>query len=165
MSEERIVLPIEPGAAALRELIETDYKNAMRARDQRVIGTLRLLRASVQALTVARTDAKRPDFGRPLTEADVISVIEKEIKQHEESAEGYDKVASPDRAAEERAQADLLRCYLPAKMDREAIAAVVQRLVAELGPDFRKVMPAAAKELKGKADGRFIQEVVKEATG
>ncbi len=165
MSEERIVIPVEPGAAALRERIEADYRAAMRARDQVGISTTRLLRAAVQELLVGRTDRKRPDFGRPVTEGDLIGVVEKQAKQREEAAEAFEKGGRPERAAAERAEGAYLQRYLPQKLDREAIAAVVRRLVAELGPDFRKVMPAAARELKGKADGREIQEVVRQITG
>jgi uncharacterized protein YqeY len=164
-SEERIVIVVEPGAAALRERIQADYKQAMLARDRVAISTLRLLRAAIQTLEVARTDEKREDFGRPLTEADVVGVVEKQIKQREESAGFFDKAGRADGAAAERAEAAVLQRYLPTRLGRGEIAVVVERLVGELGRDFRKVMPAAAKELKGKADGRLVQEVVKEITG
>ncbi len=165
MSEDKVIVAVEPEAAALRERFEQEYKDAARSRDTLAVSTLRLLRAAVQDLLVARTDAKRKDFGQPLTAADVIAIIEKQIKQRGESAEAFDKGGRASQAAQERAEADFLRRYMPQKMERAEIEAVVQRLVSELGPDFRKVMPAAAKELKGKADGRLIQEVVRQATG
>ncbi len=165
MSEERVVITVEPEAAALRDRFEADYKAAMRSRDNTAISTLRLLRAAVQDLTVARTDQKRKDFGQPVTGADVIGIVEKQIRQREEAAEAFDKGGRGDRAAQERAEGDFLRRYLPQKMGRAEIETVVRRLVAELGPDFRKVMPAAARELKGKADGRVVQEVVREVIG
>lgn len=161
---ERRVVAIEPAAAALRERFANDYKQAMRARDVLGVSTSRLLRAAIQELLVARTDTKRKDLGQPLSEADVIGVVEKQIKQREESTEAFTKAGRAERAATEAAEADWLRRYLPEKLSREAIVAVARRLIAELGPDFRKVMPAAAKELKGKADGRQIQEVVRELT-
>lgn len=165
MSEERINIAVEPGAAALRERVEKDYTDAMRRRDQAAVGTLRLIRAAFQELAVARTDAKRSDFGRPLTEADLVGALEKEIKKREEMIPVYEKAGRAERAAGERAEVEIISRYVPAKIDRAAIAEVVQRLVAELGPDFRKVMPAAAKELRGKADGKLVQEVVKDMTG
>lgn len=165
MTEERVVVPVAPEAAAMRQQFEADYKEAMRSRNRMAMETLRLLRAAVHELLVARTDRKRKDFGQPLTGADVIGVVEKQIKQREEAAEALDKGRRPDRAAEERAEADYLRRYLPEKMGRAEIEAVVSRLVAEMGRDFRKVMPAAARELKGKADGRLVQDVVRETTG
>jgi uncharacterized protein len=165
VSEERISIVVEPGAAALRERVERDYTDAMRRRDQAAVGTLRLIRAAFQDLAVARTDAKRSDFGRPLTEADLVAVLEKEFKKREEMIPVYEKAGRAERAAGERAEAAIIANYLPAKVDRAAIVEVVRRIVAEVGPDFRKVMPAAAKELRGKADGKAIQEVVKEMTG
>lgn len=165
MTDEKVVVTIEPEAAALRGQIDEDYTAAVRARDTVAVGTLRLLRAAVQELLVARTDAKRKDFGQPLTGSDVIGVINKQIKQREESAEAFDKAGHKDRAQAERDEAEVLRRYLPRQMGRDEVAVVVQSLVAELGPDFRKVMPAAARELKGKAEGRLVQEVVRELTG
>lgn len=164
MSEERVVIEVEPGAAALRERIEADYKQAMRARDELAVSTTRLLRAAVNGLLVARTDPDREDFRKPLTEVDVVAVVEKGVKQREESAAAFDKGKRPELAAKERAEAEYLRRYLPEMLGRDAIADVARRLIAELGPDFRKVMPAAMKELRGKADGRLVQQVVKELT-
>ena len=165
MSEERVVVPVEPEAAAMRQQFEADYREAMRSRNRMAMDTLRLLRAAVHELLVARTDRRRKDFGQPLTGPDLIGVIEKQIKQREEAAEAFEKGGRPERAAEERAEADYLRRYLPQKMGRAEIEAVVGCLVAEMGRDFRKVMPAAARELKGKAEGRLVQEVVRDATG
>ena len=164
MSEERVVIEVEPGAAALRERIEADYREAMRARDQLAISTTRLLRASINDLLVARTDVDRDDYRRPLTESDVVVVVQKSVKQREESATAFDKGHRPELAEKERAEAAYLRRYLPALLDRAAIAEVASRIIAELGPDFRKVMPEAMKELRGKADGKLVQEVVKELT-
>ncbi|HEX8958402.1 MAG TPA: GatB/YqeY domain-containing protein, partial [Solirubrobacterales bacterium] len=87
------------------------------------------------------------------------------VKQREESAAAFDKGKRPELAAKERAEAEYLRRYLPEMLGRDGIAEVARRLIAELGPDFRKVMPAAMKELRGKADGRLVQQVVKELTG
>lgn len=165
MTDEKMVVTVEPEAAALQKQIEQDYTAALRGRDAVVVGTLRMLRAAVQEVLVARTDARRKDVGQPLTGSDVIGVINKQIKQREESADAFDKAGHKDRAQAERDEAEVLRKYLPRQMGREEIAVVVRRLVSELGPDFRKVMPAAARELKGQADGRLIQEVVREQTG
>jgi uncharacterized protein len=164
MSEDRIVIEVEPGATALRERIEADYKQALKAHDDLGVQTTRLLRASIKDVLVARTDPDREDFHRPLSEADVLAVVQKSVKQREESATAFEKGNRPELAAKERAEAAYLQRYLPAMLDRAAIAEVARRLIAELGPDFKKVMPAAMKELRGRADGRLVQEVVKEMT-
>lgn len=165
MTEERIQISVDPAAAALRDRVENDYREAMRNRNQIEVGTLRLMRAAFQELLVARTDSRRADFGRPISESDLIGVLEKEQRKREEMIDVYSKADRPERAELERAEASIISRYVPARMDRDAIAEVVRRLVSELGTDFRKVMPAAAKELKGKADGRLVQEVVKQITG
>ncbi len=164
MSEERIVIDVEPGAAALRERVEADYKTAMRSRDDLAIQTTRLLRASINGLLIARTDPDREDFRKPLTQEDVVALVDKAVKQREESAAAFEKGRRPELAAKERAEGEYLRRYLPEMLGRDQIADVARRLIAELGPDFRKVMPAAMKELRGRADGRLVQQVVKELT-
>ena len=108
MSDERVVVPVEPAAAALRQRFEADYKEAVRGGNRIAVSTLRLLRAAVQDLVVARTDQKRKDFGQPLTEADVVGVIEKQIKQREEAAEAFEKGGRAESAVAERAEADFL---------------------------------------------------------
>src|SRR3990172_2004268 len=105
MTDERVVVAIEPEAAGLRRQIDEYYTAAVRGRNAVVVGTLRLLRAAVQELLVARTDTRRKDFGQPLTGGDVIGVINKQIKQREESADAFDKAGHKDRAQAERDEA------------------------------------------------------------
>jgi len=149
----------------LKERIANDLKEAMRARDDTRVSTLRLLLAAIRREEVDRTDPKHQRHGQPVGDPEVVGVINREIKQRQESIEAYRAGRRPDLVSREEAEMRILQEYLPAQLTREQVRERVAALVAQLGPDFRKVMPAAARELKGAADGRLINEVVRELTG
>jgi uncharacterized protein len=93
-----------------------------------------------------------------------VGVLQKEIKQRRDSIEAFEKGGRNDLAEKERAELNVLEVYMPQQMSRDEIVAAIQPLVEREGKDFRKIMPLASKELKGKADGKLINEVVKELT-
>ena len=149
----------------LKEQVQADLATSMRARDEDRTRTLRLLRAAIQNLEVARTDPKNPQHGKPIADGDLLAVVEKEIKQRRDSIDAFRKGGREDLVAKEQTEVVVLEGYLPRLMSRDEIAAHVRGLVAELGTDFKKVMPRAAAELRGRADGREVNEVVRELTG
>ncbi len=149
----------------LKEQLDQDLKTAMKAKDQNRMGAIRMVKAAIANLEIARTDPKNKEYQKPVTEADLIGVVEKQIKQRRESIELYEKGNRPELAAKEAAEIGVLEGYLPKQLTREEIAAEVQAIIAELGTkEFPKVMREAATRLKGRADGRTINEVVKELT-
>ena len=148
----------------LKEQLVEDMKSAMRNKETARLDTIRLLRAAIQRLEVDRTDRKNPNYGTEITENDYIGVVQKEIKQRRDSIDAFVKGGREDLADKERAEMAIMEHYLPRQLSREEIVAAVTPLVEREGKDFRKVMPLASKELKGKADGRLINEVVKELT-
>lgn len=148
----------------LKDQVAADLTTSMRARDSVRTGTLRMLRAAIQNYEVARTDPKNPQHGQPVTEGDLLAIVEREIKQRRESVDAFRKAGRTDLAEKEEAEQAILAEYLPAQLSREEIADHVRAIVAETGPDFRAVMPRAARELRGRADGRLVNEVVKELT-
>ena len=137
----------------------------MKARDTTKIGALRLLRAAFQNFEVARTDAKHPQHGQPIGEGDYVAIVQREIKQRQDSIEAFTKGNRADLVATEQSEIDVISAYLPKQLERGAIEEHVLGLVAELGKDFKAVMPRAARELRGRADGRIVNEVVRELTG
>ncbi len=149
---------------AIKEQLVEDMKTAMKSKETERLDAIRLLRAAIQRFELDRNDRKNADYGKEITEQDLIGVIQKEIKQRRDSIEAYEKGARPDLADKERAELAIIQHYLPAQMGREEIAAVVGLLIEKEGKDFRKIMPLASKELKGRAEGRIINEVVKELT-
>jgi uncharacterized protein YqeY len=149
---------------ALKEQIQADLNASMKARDQIRTDALRMLRAAIQRYEVDRTDAKHPQHGQPIGEGDYVSVLQREIKQRQDSVEAFRKGSREDLAAKEEAEIGILSAYLPQQLSRDEIAAHVQGLIAQHGREFKAVMPKAAQELRGRADGRLVNEVVRELT-
>lgn len=150
--------------STLEGTLRADMKDAMRAKDQIRLDTVRLALNAFHQEEVARTDDKHRQFRQPLTEQDRLSILEKQIKQREEAAHIFRGANRIEQAEKEEREATLLKAYLPAQMSDEEIRALVNRLIAEQGKDFRKVMPLASRETKGRADGRRVSEIVRELT-
>ncbi len=150
----------------LKEQLNEDLKAAMRARDENRLSAIRMLKAAISNLEIARTDPKNKDYQKPVTEADLVGVVDRQIKQRREAIELYEKGNRPELAAKEAVEIKALEGYMPKQMTREEIKAEVQAIIAELGTkEFPKVMREAATRLKGRADGKTISEIVKEMTG
>ncbi len=149
----------------LKEQLNEDLKDAMRSKDEDRVRAIRMLKAAISNLEIARTDPKNPQHGQPVTEGDLARVVENQIKQRRDSIELYQKGNRPDLVAEEEAEVRVLSKYMPAQMSRDEIRAAVEQVIADLGTkEFPKVMRESAQRLKGKADGRLVNEVVKEVT-
>jgi len=102
----------------------------------------------------------------PLVDSDILGIIAKEARQHEESIEAFKQGERNDLVAQEEAEMAVLREYLPQQMTRDEIIAEAHRVIDEVGAkgpgDKGKVMPKLIAQLKGKADGREINAVVSE---
>ncbi len=158
MADTRQPFPIE-------QRIRQDVVEAQRARDQVKIDTLRMTLGAIHNLEVARTDRKNPEFGQPLTEADCLRVLEQEIKKRQQAIPFYKKGGRNDLADKEQREADILQAYLQGtQLNDDEIRAIVAGLIAQQGKEFRKVMPLAAKETRGRANGARVQQIVKEMT-
>jgi len=144
--------------------LKQDMKEAMRSRDQLRLDTIRMALGAIHNLEVARTDAKNADYNKPLTEQDCVTVLEQEAKKRKQAIPLYKQGGRDELADREQRELDILQSYLQAsQMSDEDLQAIIQRLVAENGKEFRRVMPLAAKETKGRADGARVQRFVKEA--
>ncbi|HEV8191403.1 MAG TPA: GatB/YqeY domain-containing protein [Ktedonobacterales bacterium] len=144
-------------AQNVEERIRDDLKEAARARDQVRMDTLRMALTAFRNEEVARSR-------EALSDQDRFNLLKRQIKQREEAAKLYHDANRPELAEKEEREAEILRPYLPADLSDHEIRAVVARLVEEQGKDFRKVMPLASKETRGRADGRRVQEIVRELT-
>lgn len=144
----------------LKDQLNEDLKAAMRAKDENRVGTIRMLRDAI-----AKFELTRP-ADKPASEADLMGIIEKQIKQRREAAELYAKGNRPELAAKEKAEIAVLEAYLPQQLSREEVKAEVEAIIAALGTkEFPKVMRQAAVQLKGRADGKLVNEIVREVTG
>jgi len=159
MAGQRQEFPIE-------QKLRKDIQDAQRARDQLKLDTLRMALGAIHNLEVARTDRKNPEFGQPLTEADCTRVLEQEVKKRNQAIPLYKQGGRNDLAEKEQREAEILQSYLQgSQLSDDDIRALVARLITEQGPEFRRVMPLAAKETKGRADGARVQRIVREMTG
>ena len=144
---------------SLKEQITEDMKNAMRAKDTGRLGTIRLLLAAMKQ--------KEVDDRVELDDAAVIAIVEKLIKQRKDSISQFQAANREDLVAIENAELVVLQAYMPAQMSEAEVAAVVAKVVAEVGAsgpqDMGKVMGVVKPQLAGKADMGVVSAQVKAA--
>jgi uncharacterized protein YqeY len=140
--------------------IKAEVIKAMKAKDAVRLSVMRALSA---AMTNELVSKERGPDGQ-LTEDEVMSLISRSAKQHKDSIEQFAAGGRQDLVASEQAELDILTSLLPAQMSREEIAAAVDAKAAEMGvTDKTKanmLMGALMKDLKGKADGTMVKEVI-----
>ena len=147
----------------IEQQLRKDITDAQRARDQIRLDTLRMALGAIHNLEVARTDRKNPEYGQPLTEADTLKVLEMEIKKRNQAIPLYKQGGRTELVQKEQRELDILQAYVQAgQMSDDEIRAIVSQLVAEHGNEFRKVMPLASKETRGRADGKRVNTIVRE---
>ncbi len=144
--------------AGLKERLNSDLKQAMRGGDKVRRSVIRLVLAAVQNAEIARQAA--------LEDSDILGIIAKDVRQHQESIEAFRQGNRQDLVAQEEAELVVLNEYLPRQMTRDEIVAEARRVIKEVGAqgpgDKGKVMPKLIAQLKGRADGREINAVVTE---
>lgn len=142
----------------LSERIAEDMKTAMRSGDKLRLETLRTLRAHLIELS------KRGD-GKTITADDELGVLMTAVKKRKEAIELYQQGGRHELAQQEEQELRIINSYLPQPATPEEAERIVVRIISETGAqsakDFGKVMPLAMKELKGRLDGKVVQELVK----
>jgi len=152
---------------SLKEQINADLRDAMRAGDEVRKSTLRLLLSAVRNAEIPPEGAgPSATARRELDDEGVRDVIRREVKQRRDSIDAYAKANRGDLVAREEAEMAVLAAYLPAQMSREEIEAAARAVIERTGArgpaDKGKVMPVLMNELRGRADGRDINAVVTE---
>lgn len=141
----------------LKAQISEDMKNAMRAKDSVRLGTIRLLQAAIKQREV--------DERIELTDEDVISVLEKMLKQRRDSIAAYESANRTDLADIEKAEVLVLQAYLPKQLTEDEVKALLEKVVADTGAtsikDMSKVMAAIKPLVAGKADMAKISGLIK----
>jgi uncharacterized protein YqeY len=135
----------------LREEINAALKEAMKAREERKVLTLRMMNSTVKNADIEARGAGKPALG----DADLLAVFQKMIKQRQESADLYDKGARPELAAQEREEIGIIQSYLPQQMSDADIAAAIDAAVAETGAAGMKDMGKVIAALKAKFTGQM----------
>ena len=152
---------MEEKPSALQQKLTDDLKQAMKGGDTVKRSVIRLVMAAIKNAEIAKQKA--------LEDGDILGIIAKEIRQRKESIEAFKEGNRSDLAAKEEAEMAILEAYMPAQMSRDEIVAEARKVIEEVGAeslrDKGKVMPKLIANLKGKADGRDINEVVTELLG
>jgi uncharacterized protein YqeY len=143
--------------AALKDRIASDLKDAMRARDQLRLDTLR---SALSGFIYKRTEG-----GHELSDADELDVVRRLVKQRGDSLAEFEKGGRTDLAEKERAEREILLAYLPAQRSASEVREIVQSVLAELPPESRNagaVMKVVMPQLRGLADGNLVRQIVTE---
>lgn len=142
----------------LKEKLNNDLRQAMRDGDTVKRSVLRLVLAAVKNSEIAKK--------AELDDGDVLGVLAKEIRQHQESIDAYREGKRQDLIDQEEAELKILQEYMPQQMTHDEVVAEAKKIIEEVGAqgpgDKGKVMPKIIAQLKGKADGREINAVVTE---
>lgn len=143
---------------SLKERLQNDMKSAMREGQTERRDVLRLLLAAIKQTEV--------DSGKTLDDKGVEDLLMKQMKQRRESISDYEKAGRPEQAAQEKAEVVVIEEYLPKMMSREEIEALVAAAISQLNitsaKEMGRLMGYLMPQVKGKADGRLVNEVVKE---
>jgi uncharacterized protein YqeY len=148
----------------LREQINDSLKEAMKAKDQKRVGTLRLVNAALKDRDIAaRTETSRELLG----DDEILSLLAKMIKQREDSIAAYDAGKRPELADAERAEIAVIREFMPKQMSAEDAKAAIAKVIADLGAssikDMGKVMATLKERFAGQMDFAKASGAVKEA--
>jgi len=144
----------------MKDKLAQDLKRALRAGDTQRKSVIRMLLAAIT------NEEKAGKSERELTEEEILGIVSRQVKQRKESIEAYEKGGRQDLVEEETAQLSILLEYLPEQMSRGEIVAAASQAISEVsatGPkDMGQVMRCLMPRLKGRADGRTVNQVVRE---
>jgi uncharacterized protein YqeY len=142
----------------LKDKIQEALRGALKRQQGVEVSTLRLLLSEIKYAEIAQQ--------KPADDGKVLDVIAREVKRHRESIEAFSKGNRGDLVAQEEAELAILMSYLPKQMSREEVVAAARQAMDEVGArgqsDKGKVMAQLMPQLKGKADGREVSEIVSE---
>lgn len=143
----------------LLERIDQDLKSAMKAGDKVRLETLRMAKSAIKYRQIEKTE--------PLTDEEILSVFSSLVKQRKDSIEQFRKAGREDLAQKEEKEMEVLHAYMPRQLGPEEISALVAEAIKESGAkgpqDMGKVMKILMPKLKGAADGKLVNEKVREA--
>lgn len=139
-------------------LLDEHLKDAIKKRDKTRMSTIRGLKAHLKNEEIAK--------GQRLSEPDELTVIIREMKQRKEAIEQFKKGNRADLVNNETKELEIILSYLPEQIDDAEIRVVLREIIEKTGAtstqDMGRVMGAAMKELKGKADGKVVRQIVEE---
>ena len=141
----------------LEETLESDLQQAMKSKDADKVGVLRMVKA---ALINYKIDKKKESLG----DEDMLEILQKQAKQRRESIESFEKAGRKDLADKEKKEVAILQVYLPKQLSEEEIKALAKDIITKTGAktkaDTGRVMKDLMPLVKGKADGKRVNEVL-----
>ena len=148
----------------LLERVDTDLKDAMRAKDALKLGVLRMLKSALKYSAIEKSGADAE-----LEEVDAIQVIRKQVKQRQDSIESFEKGGRPELAAKEKEEIAILQSYLPQGLPQDELTRIVGETIREVGATSKAQMGVVMKALQtkvgGRADGKTLSQEVQRQLG
>ena len=133
----------------LQDRIDSDLKDAMRAKDTTKLAVLRMLKSALKYAAIAKSGAEAE-----LSDAEAAQVIRKQVKQRQDSIESFEKGGRAELAQKEQKELSILNDYLPRAMSAEEIEQTVRKTIAEVGATSKAQMGAVMKAVQAKVAGR-----------
>ncbi|PZE22703.1 GatB/YqeY domain-containing protein [Paenibacillus xerothermodurans] len=143
---------------SLGERLNEDMKLAMKSQDKFKLSVIRMVRAAIKNIEI--------DQRKTLDDQEVLDILSREIKQRKDSLQEFEKAGREDLAETVKAEIEILMEYLPQQLSEEEVKAIVQQTIQEVGAsskaDMGKVMGALMPKVKGRADGRIVNQTVQQ---
>jgi uncharacterized protein len=143
----------------LQQRVDSDLKEAMRAKDATKLGVLRMLKSALKYAAIAKSGAEAE-----LSDVEAVQVIRKQAKQRHDSIESFEKGGRTELAEKEKQELSILNSYLPQAMGADELAKAVRETITEVGATSKAQMGAVMKalqaKLRGRADGKALSAEV-----
>ncbi|MCX7570819.1 GatB/YqeY domain-containing protein [Tumebacillus sp. DT12] len=144
---------------SLTERLTNDMKQAMKDKDKVRLSVIRMVRTAIQNAEI--------DQKKSLSDDEVVVVLNRELKQRRDSLQSFEAANREDLIQDAKQEIEILLDYLPAQLTAEELRSLVQEAIAETGAkgksDMGKVMSALMPKVKGRADGKLVNQIVQEA--
>ena len=146
----------------IEEKIDNEYKTALKAKDAIKVSTLRMLKAEINNVKLSQS---KPE----LKEDGIIKIVHRQIKQHKDSIEQFEKGNRTDLAEKEKKELAILSDYIPEQLSEDELKKIITEIIKELEAttkkDMGKVIKTAMEKAKGKADGKTVSRIVSQMLG
>ncbi|MBW4080141.1 GatB/YqeY domain-containing protein [Paenibacillus sp. S150] len=140
----------------LSERLNEDMKQAMKSKDKFTLSTIRMVRSTIKYLEI--------DLKRTLDDNEVLDILSREIKQRKDALQEFESAGRDELAASTKAEIEIIMNYLPEQLSEEEIKVIVQQTIQETGASSKsemgKVMSALMPKVKGRADGKLVNQAV-----
>ena len=144
------------GVISLKKKIDEDIKKALKSKDSLRLGVLRMLKSEIRY--------KEIDTRSELSDEEVISVLSSSIKRRKDSIEQFERGGRDDLVSQEKAELEVILGYMPEQLNEEKLSGIISQAIKEVnasGPsDLGKVMKLIMPQVKGKADGKLVNQLV-----